>query len=159
DGRGSRAPRRHRFGSYYLAHTARALAREAGQPSAGRHYRSDISDVSTISDIFDFCLACPFNSYYDHNMSQRQQHKNETRGRIVASAIRHMKTQGLSVASVSDIMGRAGLTVGGFYAHFPSKDALADEAVRCAVGERRRMFLDRFDGLEWNDRVGSALRE
>jgi TetR/AcrR family transcriptional repressor of nem operon len=70
-----------------------------------------------------------------------------------------MKTQGLSAASVSDIMAKAGLTVGGFYAHFPSKDALADEAVRSAVGERRKMFLDRFDGLEWNDRVCSALRE
>lgn len=106
-----------------------------------------------------FRLACLVNSYYDHNMSQRQQHKSETRGRIVGSAIRHMKTQGLSAASVSDIMARAGLTVGGFYAHFSSKDALADEAVRCAVGERRKMFLDRFEGLEWNDRIGSALRE
>ena len=67
-------------------------------------------------------------------MSQRQQHKNTTRGRIVGSAIRHMKTQGVLAASVSDIMATAGLTVGGFYAHFSSKDALADEAVRCAIG-------------------------
>ena len=115
--------------------------------------------MSTNSDILEFGLAHQSISYYGHNMSQRQRHKNETRGRIVGSAIRHMKTQGLLAASVSDIMARAGLTVGGFYAHFPSKDALADEAVRCAVSERRKMFLDRFDGLEWNDRVGSALRE
>jgi len=92
-------------------------------------------------------------------MSQRQQHKSETRSRILGSAIRHLKTEGLAAASVSDIMAKAGLTVGGFYAHFPSKDALADEAVRNAVGQRRRMFLERFDGLEWSKRTCCAINQ
>jgi TetR/AcrR family transcriptional repressor of nem operon len=106
----------------------------------------------------DFLRTAP-NSYYNHNMSQRQQQKTHTRKQILGSAVRHLKTEGLSGASVSDIMASAGLTVGGFYAHFPSKDALADEAVRHAMGERRRMFLDRFEGLDWTSRIGSALRE
>src|SRR5687768_13356508 len=92
-------------------------------------------------------------------MSQRQQHKSETRRRILRSAIQYLKTGGLSGASVSDIMAEAGLTVGGFYAHFPSKDALADEAVRSVVDERRRMFLDHFDGLMWSERVGCGIDE
>jgi TetR/AcrR family transcriptional repressor of nem operon len=92
-------------------------------------------------------------------MSQRQQYKSETRSRILRSAIRYLKTEGLSAASVSDIMAKAGLTVGGFYAHFPSKDALADEAVRIAVGERRKMFLDHFDGLMWSERACFAINQ
>jgi TetR/AcrR family transcriptional repressor of nem operon len=90
-------------------------------------------------------------------MSQRQQHKSETRSRILGSAIRRLKTGGLAAASVSDIMGEAGLTVGGFYAHFPSKDALANEAVHDAVAHRRRMFLEHFDGLEWCERTCRAI--
>ena len=90
-------------------------------------------------------------------MSQRQQHKDKTRDRIVGSAVRRLKTEGLTGASVADIMSDAGLTVGGFYAHFASKDALADEAVRKAVADRRRMFLEYFDGLEWCERTCSAI--
>jgi TetR/AcrR family transcriptional regulator, transcriptional repressor for nem operon len=90
-------------------------------------------------------------------MSQRQKQKGATRDRIVGSAIRQMKTEGLSTASVAEIMARAGLTVGGFYAHFASKDALAEEAVRHAVAERRAKFLERFDGLAWDERTCCAI--
>ena len=102
-------------------------------------------------------FAFPGHSYYSDNMNQRQQHKRETRRKIVQSAVRYLKTEGLSGASVSDIMAEAGLTVGGFYAHFPSKDALAQEALRSAVAERRRMFLDHFDGLTWSERAGCGI--
>lgn len=53
----------------------------------------------------------------------------------VASAAR------LADVSVSEVMAGAGLTVGGFHAHFRSKGELADEAVRQAMSERRRSFL------------------
>lgn len=59
---------------------------------------------------------------YDDN------HKQETRRRIVSVASAALRSQGSSVG-VADIMGRAGLTHGGFYAHFPSKEALLDEAL------------------------------
>lgn len=92
-------------------------------------------------------------------MNQRKAQKAGTRSQILKSAARHLKTEGLSAASVSDIMAEAGFTAGGFYAHFASKDALADETVRHAMGERRGMFLDRYDGLDWPDRISSALHE
>ena len=92
-------------------------------------------------------------------MNQREKQKAGTRSQILGSAERHLKTEGLSAASVSDIMADAGLTVGGFYAHFASKDELADATVRHAMSERRRMFLDRFEGLNWSDRISSALHE
>jgi len=74
------------------------------------------------------------------------QHKDETRQRILEAADALLKTKGLESASVADVMRRAGLTVGGFYAHFPSKDALAQEAVRFGLTrsvERMLAALDR----------------
>jgi len=44
-----------------------------------------------------------------------------------------MRRKGISGASVSDVMEGAGMTVGGFYAHFPSKQALVAEALRDAI--------------------------
>lgn len=58
-----------------------------------------------------------------------KQHKAETRRRILAAADRVMKAKGMDAASVDAVMRDAGLTVGGFYAHFPSKDALARQAL------------------------------
>lgn len=57
------------------------------------------------------------------------EHKGETRQRILKAADDLMKLRGFESASVADVMARAGLTVGGFYAHFPSKEALAREAL------------------------------
>lgn len=55
--------------------------------------------------------------------------KPATRARIVAAAERLMKERGPRGASVEAVMREAGLTVGGFYAHFASKEALFDEAL------------------------------
>jgi TetR/AcrR family transcriptional repressor of nem operon len=59
--------------------------------------------------------------------------KSQTRNRIVAAAERLIKERGSEGASVAAVMREAGLTVGGFYAHFPSKDALIDEALLAGV--------------------------
>lgn len=56
-------------------------------------------------------------------------HKSQTRQRILVAADRLMKEKGVEVASVEAVMRDAGLTVGGFYAHFPSKEVLAREAL------------------------------
>ncbi|MCW5639544.1 MAG: helix-turn-helix transcriptional regulator, partial [Rubrivivax sp.] len=58
-----------------------------------------------------------------------KERKPETRARILRAADRVMKDKGVASASVDAVMREAGLTVGGFYAHFPSKDALAQEAL------------------------------
>ena len=73
-------------------------------------------------------------------------HKTQTRLRILAAADALIKSRGFDATSVSDVMARAGLTVGGFYAHFPSKDVLAREALlfglTCTV-DRMLAELDR----------------
>lgn len=52
----------------------------------------------------------------------------ENRRRIVDTASRLFREQGTDGVSVADLMKAAGLTHGGFYKHFDSKEALVDEA-------------------------------
>ena len=61
------------------------------------------------------------------------EHKAETRQRILGAADRVMKARGVEAATVDSVMREAGLTVGGFYAHFRSKEALAQEALLAGV--------------------------
>ena len=50
--------------------------------------------------------------------------KEETRERIVRAAARAIRKHGYEGVGVADVMKEAGLTHGGFYAHFKSRDAL-----------------------------------
>jgi AcrR family transcriptional regulator len=54
--------------------------------------------------------------------------KQQTHDRILRAAARAIRAHGYGGASVADIMKDAGLTHGGFYAHFESRDALLAEA-------------------------------
>jgi TetR/AcrR family transcriptional regulator, transcriptional repressor for nem operon len=68
--------------------------------------------------------------------------KQLTHDRIVDTAARVLRETGFYGVGVADIMKRAGLTHGGFYAHFPSRDALLAEALDRA-GQDSRLRLDR----------------
>ena len=56
-------------------------------------------------------------------------HKEKTRAKILESAATIFRRQGYHATGVDKVMEEAGLTAGGFYAHFPSKDALLAEAL------------------------------
>ena len=60
--------------------------------------------------------------------------KSRTHDRIIAAAGRIARKNGLAAASVSRVMHGAGLTIGGFYAHFPSKRAMDAEVVQATLG-------------------------
>ena len=62
-------------------------------------------------------------------------HKEETRKRILEIAGRRFRRDGIEAVGLVPIMKEAGLTHGGFYAHFTSKDVLVAEAVRGAFAE------------------------
>lgn len=62
-------------------------------------------------------------------MPYRPEHKVETRKRIVSSARKLFNRRGLSDVSIDEIMADAGLTRGGFYNHFSTKEDLYAEAV------------------------------
>ena len=61
--------------------------------------------------------------------------KEITHERIVETAARAIRRSGYDGTSVADIMKEAGLTHGGFYAHFPSRDAMLAEAADRAGAE------------------------
>jgi TetR/AcrR family transcriptional repressor of nem operon len=56
-------------------------------------------------------------------------HKDKTRARIVDSARVLFNRHGFESVSIDDVMKNAGLTRGGFYHHFPSKESLYAAAV------------------------------
>jgi len=58
--------------------------------------------------------------------------KEETHDRIVDVAARAIRRHGYAGVGVADVMKEAGLTHGGFYAHFESRDALLVEALERA---------------------------
>ena len=61
-------------------------------------------------------------------------HKEQTRAKIVEAAGKVFRRLGYHAAGVDKVMEEAGLTAGGFYSHFASKDALlADVFARAAV--------------------------
>ncbi|MFJ4717390.1 TetR/AcrR family transcriptional regulator [Streptomyces sp. NPDC088785] len=68
-----------------------------------------------------------------------QAQARENRQRVVESASRLFREQGVDV-SVADLMKAAGLTHGGFYKQFASKEALVDEATAHAFAERARQY-------------------
>jgi TetR/AcrR family transcriptional regulator, transcriptional repressor for nem operon len=60
-------------------------------------------------------------------MSAASTRRAETRQRILAAAAHLFRSHGVDGIGVDAIMREAGLTHGGFYLHFPSKEALAAE--------------------------------
>ncbi|MEU4096226.1 TetR/AcrR family transcriptional regulator [Streptomyces sp. NPDC026673] len=57
------------------------------------------------------------------------------REQVVVSAARQFRKHGFSAVSISDVMKAAGLTHGGFYGHFSSKQALESEVCRRGLTE------------------------
>ncbi|MDZ5433113.1 TetR/AcrR family transcriptional regulator [Pseudomonas fluorescens] len=66
---------------------------------------------------------------------------------IVDAATRLFRERGLHGISVVDVMAAAGLTHGGFYGHFESKEALAKEA-------SERVFKE--VGARWRERISTT---
>jgi TetR/AcrR family transcriptional regulator, transcriptional repressor for nem operon len=66
-------------------------------------------------------------------MRYSKEHKQETHTRIVKRAAILLREKGAHGIGVADLMKEAGLTHGGFYAHFDSREALVIEAFGYAM--------------------------
>src|ERR1700704_2683576 len=66
-------------------------------------------------------------------MRYSKEHKQETHERIVKKASVRLREKGAHGIGVADLMKEAGLTHGGFYAHFDSREALVVEAFAYAM--------------------------
>jgi TetR/AcrR family transcriptional repressor of nem operon len=64
-------------------------------------------------------------------------HKAATRQRVLKEAAKEIRERGPDNVAVAGVMARAGLTHGGFYAHFASKDALVTEAIGTMFADAR----------------------
>jgi TetR/AcrR family transcriptional repressor of nem operon len=67
-------------------------------------------------------------------MGYSKAQKEKTHKRIVAIASKRFREKGLAGFGIAELMKEAGLTVGGFYKHFDSRDELVAEAVSAAFG-------------------------
>jgi len=80
-------------------------------------------------------------------MRYSETHKEETRAKVVKAAAKAVRAKGPEGVSVAEIMAEAGLTHGGFYAHFPNKEALVVSAIEEAFGQSARRFGKMTAGL------------
>ena len=81
-------------------------------------------------------------------MGYSKSDKAETHARIVSVAAKRFRELGLEGIGVADMMKEAGVTVGGFYKHFASRDELVVEALAAAF-----LDLDR-----WEEHTGTPAK-
>jgi TetR/AcrR family transcriptional repressor of nem operon len=68
------------------------------------------------------------------------EHKERTRAHVLKEAAKAIRADGPYRISVADVMAKAGLTHGGFYAHFKSKDELVAAAITQMFAESAERF-------------------
>ncbi|ADV00015.1 TetR/AcrR family transcriptional regulator [Alicycliphilus denitrificans] len=76
----------------------------------------------------------------------------ENRARIVDRANALFRQRGVDNVSVSDVMGACGMTVGGFYKHFDSKDALVAQACGLAFTQALKAWDEVYENADTNAR-------
>lgn len=69
-------------------------------------------------------------------MKVSQEQKAQNRSRILTEAGRLFREKGFDAVSVAEVMKAAGMTHGGFYGHFRSKDDLVAQTIAHAVGSQ-----------------------
>jgi TetR/AcrR family transcriptional repressor of nem operon len=74
--------------------------------------------------------------------------KERTHRQILAEAANAIRTKGPDRVGVAEVMNKLGLTHGGFYAHFASKDDLVAQAITSMFEQGYSNFLRRTEGLE-----------
>jgi len=69
-------------------------------------------------------------------MKVSQEQKAQNRSRILTEAGRLFREKGFDAVSVAEVMNAAGMTHGGFYGHFQSKDDLVAQTIAHAAGSQ-----------------------
>jgi TetR/AcrR family transcriptional regulator, transcriptional repressor for nem operon len=76
------------------------------------------------------------------------EHKEQTRRKVLGEAAAAIRKHGPDGIGVADLMAKAGLTHGGFYTHFESKDELVAESISTMFNDRYAVFLSCVEGEE-----------
>lgn len=80
----------------------------------------------------------------------------KTRARILSAAADLLRGRGIDGTGIDQVMAAAGLTPGGFYTHFRSKEALIESAILAAAEKARLRWyepLDHLRGRAWASRL------
>jgi TetR/AcrR family transcriptional repressor of nem operon len=91
-------------------------------------------------------------------MRYEPEHKAQTRDRIVRNAARKLRAEGLSGPGVASVMKASGLTVGGFYKHFRSKDELLADAIAQAFAETNEKIRSALQHVPREDKWKELVR-
>ena len=91
-------------------------------------------------------------------MRYEPEHKTRTRDRIVRNAARKLRAEGLSGPGVASVMKASGLTVGGFYKHFRSKDELLAEAIAQGFSESSEKIRSSLQNVPREERWKEIVR-
>jgi len=91
-------------------------------------------------------------NFWGWKMGSSQKQKADNHDRLLAIAAKEFRTKGLGGLSVAELMSAAGLTHGGFYSHFASREALVTEALDRAFDDARHDLFQ-----EFNPRQDNAL--
>src|SRR5215216_5396418 len=81
-------------------------------------------------------------------MRYAPEHNEATRERILEAASRLFRQHGIAAVGLAKIMAEAGLTVGTFYTHFKSKEALLRETLIRSLDARHEELTQVLDGAE-----------
>jgi len=81
-------------------------------------------------------------------MRYSDNHKERTRLRVLGEAATAIRAKGAERVSVAEVMAAAGLTHGGFYAHFESKDDLIAQSITQMFDGAYNRFLSHTEGRE-----------
>lgn len=79
-------------------------------------------------------------------MGHSQAQKVETRRKLLAMASEEIRENGIPALAIGRLMERAGLTHGGFYGHFASRDALISAALETALDDGEAAALKALSG-------------
>ncbi|MBN8981730.1 MAG: TetR/AcrR family transcriptional regulator [Rhizobiales bacterium] len=90
-------------------------------------------------------------------MRYSKDHKSETRARIVKNASVLLREKGANGIGVAELMKEAGLTHGGFYAHFDTRDALIGEAFAHAMDQTTRRWRKRAEQAPEGRKLASVV--
>lgn len=90
-------------------------------------------------------------------MRYSRDHKAETHAKIVRSASAQLREKGTRGIGVADLMKEAGLTHGGFYAHFGSREDLVVEAIAYAMDRSTRRWGELVEDKPADERLAMLI--
>ena len=93
----------------------------------------------------------------ERKMTRRAEEKSKTRRRIIKAATRRFRLEGLEGATISNVLGDAGLTHGTFYVHFRSKEALLAEAFVVAAAETSERWIKGLSKAASGERIETLV--